>query len=139
MTENIEKRLIGPVIRLHPRDNVVVARVDVPIGTPVPGESFTSRSQVPAGHKIAAREILKGEPILKYNVTIGFAAADIAPGTLVHRHNMEFREFDRDYAYAQRIQAGADAAGSGARDLHGLSCARTGRSARATTSASCPR
>ena len=56
---------------------------------------------MPAGHKIAARAIRKGEPILKYNVVIGFAAADIAPGTFVHSHNMEFREFDRDYAYAQ--------------------------------------
>ena len=32
---------------------------------------------------------------------IGFAAADIAPGTFVHSHNMEFREFDRDYAHAR--------------------------------------
>ncbi|MDP2706621.1 MAG: UxaA family hydrolase, partial [Burkholderiales bacterium] len=55
----------------------------------------------PSGHKIAARAIRKGEPILIYNVTIGFAAADIAPGTFVHSHNMEFREFDRDYAHAQ--------------------------------------
>ena len=64
-------------------------------------EGFTVRSQVPAGNKIAARPIRKGEPILKYNVVIGFAAADIAPGTFVHSHNMEFREFDRDYAHAR--------------------------------------
>jgi altronate hydrolase len=56
---------------------------------------------VSAGHKVAARVIRKGEPILKYNVVIGFAAVDIAPGTFVHSHNMEFREFDRDYAHAQ--------------------------------------
>ena len=35
-------------IRLHPNDNVVVARIEVGIGTPVPSEGFTSRSQVPA-------------------------------------------------------------------------------------------
>ena len=100
MTENTPKRLIGPVIRLNPSDNVVVARVDVPIGTEVPGENFSSRSQVPAGYKIAARKILKGEAILKYNVTVGFANVDIEPGTMVHSHNTEFREFDRDYAHA---------------------------------------
>jgi altronate hydrolase len=104
MTDNTSKRLAGPVIRLHPDDNVVVARLDVPIGTPVPGENFTSRSQVPAGYKIAARKILKGEAILKYNITVGFANVDIEPGTMVHSHNTEFREFDRDYAYASEFK-----------------------------------
>ncbi|WP_454726347.1 MULTISPECIES: UxaA family hydrolase [Cupriavidus] len=91
----------APVIRLHAQDNVLIARTELSIGTPVPGETFTIRSQVPAGYKIAARPIHKGEPILKYNTTIGFAGADIAPGALVSGHNIEFREFDRDYAHAR--------------------------------------
>jgi altronate hydrolase len=99
MIEFTEKRIAGPVIRLHPKDNVVVARVDVAIGTSVPGEGFTSRSQVPAGHKLAARAIREGEAILKYNVCIGFASTDIAAGSYVHSHNVSFREFDRDYAH----------------------------------------
>ena len=104
MIEISEKRLIGPVIRLHPNDNVVVARVDIGIGTEVPNEHFTSRSQVPAGYKIAARLIKKGEPILKYNVTVGFANVGIEPGTMVHGHNTDFKEFDRDYAYASEFK-----------------------------------
>lgn len=35
---------------------------------------------------------------------IGFAATDIAPGSYVHSHNMQFREFDRDYAYAEEFK-----------------------------------
>ncbi|HZN48952.1 MAG TPA: UxaA family hydrolase, partial [Ramlibacter sp.] len=105
MIELSAKKVTGPIIRLHPNDNVVVARVDVGIGTAVPGEGFTSRSQVPAGHKIAARAIRAGEAILKYNVCIGFAAQDIAPGSYVHSHNVSFREFDRDYAYGQEYVA----------------------------------
>ena len=35
MIEISEKRLIGPIIRLHPNDNIVVARIDVGIGTEV--------------------------------------------------------------------------------------------------------
>ncbi|MEJ5990530.1 altronate dehydratase family protein [Ramlibacter sp. PS3R-8] len=101
MLELSEKRITGPIIRLHPNDNVVVARIEVGIGTAVPSEGFTSRSQVPAGHKIAARAIRAGEPILKYNVCIGFAAADIAPGTYVHSHNVSFREYSRDYAWGE--------------------------------------
>ena len=101
MIEISEKRLVGPVIRLHPRDNVLVARVDVGIGTAVPGEGFVTRSQVPAGHKIAARALSAGEAIVKYNVCIGFAAADIPAGSYVHSHNTVFREFDRDYAFGR--------------------------------------
>ena len=104
MIETSGKTVTGPIIRLHLSDNVVVARIDVNIGTPVPSENFISKSQVPAGYKIAAKKILKGEPILKYNVTIGFANTDIEPGTMVHSHNTEFREFDRDYAYASEFK-----------------------------------
>lgn len=95
------KKITGPVIRLHPNDNVVVARTDVGLGEAIPSEGITSRSQVPSGHKIAARDIQPGEPILKYNVCIGFAAHPIAAGTYVHSHNVTFREFDRDYAYGK--------------------------------------
>jgi altronate hydrolase len=100
MIEVLEKPAAGPTIRLHAADNVLIARSNVEIGTRL-AEGITCRSQVPSGHKIAARAIKKGEPILKYNVVIGFAAADIAPGTFVHSHNMEFREFERDYAHAR--------------------------------------
>ena len=104
MLETSHKTMTGPIIRLHPNDNIVVARIDVAIGTKIPSENITSRSQVQAGYKIAARKILKGEPILKYNVTIGFAATDIEPGTMMHNHNTEFREFDRDYAHASEFK-----------------------------------
>jgi len=92
------KRLNGPVIRLHPDDNVVVARIDIEPGTSIPGENMLARNQVPAGYKIATTQLRKGDPVLKYQVTIGFAAEDIPAGTMVHAHNIDFREFDRDYA-----------------------------------------
>ncbi|MBW6494874.1 MAG: altronate dehydratase family protein [Burkholderiaceae bacterium] len=98
-----DKRMTGPIIRLHSSDNIVVARADVGIGDAIEGEGIVSRSQVPPGYKIATRLIRKGEPVRKYKVVIGFAAVDIAPGTMVHSHNLEFREFDRDYAHASEF------------------------------------
>ncbi len=71
-----DKPAAGQTIRLHDTDNVLIARTEIGIGAKLEG-GLTSRSQMPAGHKIAARAIRQGEPILKYNVTIGFAAADI--------------------------------------------------------------
>ncbi len=100
MIEIREEPAVGLAIRLHENDNVLIARSNVAIGAKLDG-GLTSRGQVPAGHKIAARAIGQGEPILKYNVTIGFAASDIPPGAYVHSHNVAFREFDRDYAYGR--------------------------------------
>jgi len=95
------KQPAAAAIRLHPNDNVLVARIDLAQGTVVPEENLTCLNRIPAGHKVAARALAKGEAVLKYNTVIGFASADVAPGTLLHRLNMEFREFDRDYAYAR--------------------------------------
>jgi altronate hydrolase len=99
-----DKHATGLAIRLHDNDNIVIARHDLAIGAKLEREGLTVKSQVPAGNKVAALAIKKGEPILKYNVVIGFASADIAPGMFVHSHNMEFREFDRDYAYASEFK-----------------------------------
>src|SRR5690606_23879692 len=86
-----DKPASGLAIRLHDSDNVLIARSDLPIGARI-ADGLTSKSQVPAGHKIASRAIKKGDPILKYAVTIGFASVDIPAGTYVHSHNLEFRE-----------------------------------------------
>lgn len=101
MIDISHKQVRGAFVRLHPRDNVVVARSDVAAGTAVPEERFVTASAVPAGHKAAATRIARGEPVRKYAEVIGFASADIAPGTLVHSHNIAFEEFERDYAFAR--------------------------------------
>ncbi len=103
MIEIKDKPTSGVTIRLHEADNVVIARTDLALGAKIDG-GLTCRGQVAAGHKVAARRIKEGEPILKYNVTIGFASTDIAAGSYVHAHNMQFREFDRDYAYGADYQ-----------------------------------
>ena len=74
------KRINGPVIRLHSNDNVVVARTDVGLGASIPGENVVSRAQVGAGYKIATRHIAEGDPILKYNTTIGLRRREYPAG-----------------------------------------------------------
>lgn len=95
MAEAGMKKRRGPAIRLHSEDNVVIAHIPIEPGTDIPGEGVTTNAPVPAGYKIATRAIASGEPIRKYNITIGFASKDIRPGSMLHSHNMEFREFDR--------------------------------------------
>lgn len=44
---------------------------------------------VPYGHKIAVRDITKGEPIVKYGEELGVATHDIKYGEYVHVHNLD--------------------------------------------------
>lgn len=44
---------------------------------------------IPYGHKLAIRDIAKGELIIKYGEEIGIAVADIKKGDYVHVHNLE--------------------------------------------------
>ncbi len=84
--------------RLHPADNVVVARADILPGTEIPGENLRAVEHIPAGHKIATEPVAPGEPLRKYDQIIGFAPEAIAPGDHVHTHNVEMKDFARDYA-----------------------------------------
>ena len=86
------------VIRLHPEDNVVIARTTLLPGVSL-GENVATVDRIPAGHKVAVRAIAPAEAVRRYGQIIGFASAPIAPGRHVHVHNLEMGDFAKDYAY----------------------------------------
>jgi altronate hydrolase len=87
-------------IRLNPDDDVVIARVEIPEGTLLVKEgNVRVAARVPAGHKIATREVKTGAPVRRYNQIIGFATRDIRAGEHVHVHNIAMGDFERDYAF----------------------------------------
>lgn len=77
--------------QIHPKDTVVVALQPIPAGTvlDVDGKELTAVNDVPPGHKIALKEMEKGEPIIKYGFPIGTAARPIQRGEWVHTHNVK--------------------------------------------------
>ena len=90
--------MVDPVIRIHPADDVVIARHQLLGGTRIDSEGFTVSGLIPPGHKIAVRAIKAGAPLRRYNQIIGLAKVDIAPGQHVHTHNLEFSSFAREHA-----------------------------------------
>ncbi len=85
------------IIHLNPEDNVAVAISDLPSGTSL--EDFHScLDSIPAGHKIALRNIDSGEVVRKYGQIIGFASKKILRGEHVHTQNLMMGDFFRDYA-----------------------------------------
>jgi altronate hydrolase len=93
--------VVSPVIRLDAADNVVVARTEIQKGTNISVEGITALADVPQGHKLATRPIAAGEPILKYNTVIGYAAHDLVPGDYLHSHNIRFDNVEKDYAFSR--------------------------------------
>jgi altronate hydrolase len=96
-------------IRLHPQDNVAIAKTNLTTNTTLLLETETQikipvRQFIPIGHKIALREIAAGQPLRRYGHIIGFAAQTIQPGQHVHTHNTAMKDFDRDYAFGAEAE-----------------------------------
>jgi altronate hydrolase len=87
---------MNPVIRIHPDDDVVIARQQLLGGTVLASEGgVTVAGLVPPGHKVAVRAIAAGAPVRRYGQVIGHATQAIAPGQHVHVHNLALSSFAR--------------------------------------------
>ena len=89
-------------IKIHEDDNVVVA-----INTLAPGSvvdlgdvQVTAGEEIPAGHKMAIKDIACGEAVTKYGFRIGNAKEDVKAGQWIHTHNVKTALGDLlDYTY----------------------------------------
>jgi altronate dehydratase len=84
-------------ILINEKDNVATALESLKAGTTVTLEiagrieNIRISSAIPAGHKVALRQIASGEDVVKYGEPIGQAKVGIAPGDHVHVHNVTSR------------------------------------------------
>jgi altronate hydrolase len=82
----------GKVVKIHTQDNIAVALHDLLPGEQIDtgsGVALSVKEQIPAGHKIAWKDIRSGEDVIKYSYPIGHAVEDIPQGTWVHTHNVK--------------------------------------------------
>ncbi len=93
-------------IKINDSDNVIVALNSITTGTEltVPVEdgeiTVTAQEEIPAGHKMAIREIPADGEIIKYGFRIGNAKEDIHKGQWIHTHNIKTALGDLlDYTY----------------------------------------
>ncbi len=78
-------------------DYVGVAVEDISAGQEVTGAymkgggevAVKSRSNIPLGHKIALKDVKKGEKVIEYGEIIGAATKDISKGEHVHTQNLK--------------------------------------------------
>ena len=96
-----EARFADFALLLRDTDDVAVIKRPVRAGTELVNGSIRliAGRDIPAGHKLAVKAIPDGGPVRKYGQIIGFAKGDIASGDHVHTHNLEMKDFARDYDF----------------------------------------
>jgi altronate hydrolase len=94
------------VLKLDPRDNVLIALTDLAQGESVPfnGHSFMLASKVPAKHKFATEDLAQGASVVMYGVLVGKTVEAIRKGELlttrnVHHQAAAFHEKTEGYQW----------------------------------------
>lgn len=67
--------------------------------------TVTANADIAYGHKIALRDIAKGETVMKYDLSIGSASTDIKAGDHVHVHNVESNRGRGDLVESNQVAA----------------------------------
>jgi altronate hydrolase len=98
------KCLSEVAIQLHPKDQIAIVKQEIAAGTNLWNDCAGSRERdllirqsIPAGHKIALKEIPPGTAVLRYGHKIGIASQAIEAGEWVHSHNLEVGDMSREF------------------------------------------
>jgi altronate hydrolase len=78
------------VLKIHPKDNVLVALTDLEAGAKISYEQkeYLIKDRIPAKHKFATETFKKGDAIYMYGVLVGRAKKTIADGSLISTTNV---------------------------------------------------
>ncbi|ADL51989.1 UxaA family hydrolase [Clostridium cellulovorans] len=78
------------IVKINHDDDVVVLLEDSTIGEVIVADEQEIKllNDIPKGHKVAIKNIEKGQDVLKYGYSIGKAKEDIKVGEWIHSHNL---------------------------------------------------
>lgn len=78
-------------IKIHEDDNVIVALKAIAAGETITVSDIriTAAEEIPAGHKMAIRDIAEGMPVIKYGCQIGCTKEAVHAGQWIHTHNIK--------------------------------------------------
>src|SRR2546430_17083580 len=87
-------QLTDRAIVLKPEDDVAVAKAPLAKGAVFEDGAarIEARQDVKPGHKIARRDVRRGQPVRRYGQGIGFATQDIPVREHVHTYNLDISE-----------------------------------------------
>ena len=93
----------NPQFLVHsPKDNVGVVVIEgLKAGTDMLGvitetdstTKLAAKNDIPIGHKVALKDLTKGDTVIKYGEDIGKMIADAKTGEHVHVHNLKTKRW----------------------------------------------
>ena len=88
MLNNETKRL---VLKMHPKDNVLVALTDLPQNEQVffEGETYILQNTIKAKHKFYTTDLKAGDEVIMYGVLVGKVQFNISKGSLMTIENLK--------------------------------------------------
>jgi hypothetical protein len=83
--------VMNKLTKINLADNVLIVKYNISPGDEeqVGNIKITFDKAIGFGHKIAEKNIIKGEKVVKFGVPIGSATEDIPIGSHVHLHNLK--------------------------------------------------
>jgi len=94
------------LLKINPADNVAVALFPISTGetVAVADTTLTIKETIDPGHKVALSPIDPEKAVIKYGHPIGHATKTIAPGEVVHTHNLKTALTDLlEYSYTPEL------------------------------------
>ncbi|MDB5192152.1 MAG: altronate dehydratase [Segetibacter sp.] len=94
-----EDVIVKPFLKIHPKDNVLVALKDLQMGTPIlyNGHEFKLKENVAAKHKFFTNDMAAGEEVLMYGVLVGKVQKDLSAGELMTTANTKHAASKYEY------------------------------------------
>lgn len=88
MLENEGKRL---VVKMHPKDNVLVALIDLAKDAKVvfENETYVLQDEIKAKHKFYTTDLSLGDEVIMYGVLVGKMQNDVTKGSLMTTSNLK--------------------------------------------------
>nr|MCR5101100.1 altronate dehydratase family protein [Butyrivibrio sp.] len=82
---------MGRFLKINPDDNVVVCLDPLTKGDKINvGDiTITAKEDIPAGHKMAIKDIENGGNIIKYGFAIGHTTENVEQGRWIHTHDLK--------------------------------------------------
>lgn len=94
------------IMQITEQDNIVLAlrKLAKDEKIVVNGSEIVIKQEVDRGHKVALKDLKKGDHVMKYGFPIGHALEDIGVGEWVHTHNTKTNlSGTQEYSYMQKL------------------------------------
>ncbi len=80
---------MGRILHLHEEDNCAVTLENIRCGDRLENTALNALEDIALGHKVALRDLVPGDKVIKYGASIGSITQSVRAGAHIHVHNLK--------------------------------------------------